>query len=141
MPPSHRVVFVCEHGAAKSVIAAAEFNALAKTRGASVHAIARGTVPDPAFAPTVVDQLTREGADLGALVPTALAVSDVEGALRVVTFDQSQVQSMVPNDVPVESWDGLPPVSADFAQAREAIRARVQALWAQMERRSAHGAA
>ncbi|MGH9334858.1 MAG: hypothetical protein ACRD21_14045, partial [Vicinamibacteria bacterium] len=40
------VVFVCEHGAAKSVIAAAHFNRLAKERELPFRAISRGTVPD-----------------------------------------------------------------------------------------------
>lgn len=140
MPTPHRVVFVCEHGAAKSVLAAAEFNALAEARGAPVRAIARGTAPDPTFAPVVVDTLSREGVDLDAATPIAFAASDVEAALCVVTFDQPRVHSMIPDDVPVESWDGLPPVSADFDKARRAIRSRVQALWAQMETSSAPGA-
>ncbi len=128
------VVFVCEHGAAKSVIAAAEFNAIAKARGVPVRAIARGTAPDDAFAPVVVDRLSREGVVLGGTAPTALAPSDLQGALRVVTFDQPQVESMIPSDVGQETWNGLPPVSADFDRARAAIRARVDALWADLER-------
>src|SRR5262249_61970728 len=41
------VVFVCEHGAAKSVVAAAYFNRLAAERGLSVRAVARGADPQP----------------------------------------------------------------------------------------------
>ena len=41
-----KVVFVCEHGAAKSIIAAAEFARLAKQSGLVVEAVSRGTVPD-----------------------------------------------------------------------------------------------
>src|SRR5215468_10992232 len=39
------VVFICEHGAAKSVIASEYFNKLAAERGLAVRAIARGAVP------------------------------------------------------------------------------------------------
>ncbi len=40
------IVFVCEHGAAKSVIAATYFNKLANEKGLNLKAIARGTHPD-----------------------------------------------------------------------------------------------
>src|SRR5258706_16004324 len=49
------VVFVCEHGSAKSVLAAAHFNALAKRRGLRVRAISRGTNPDQAIAAPVAE--------------------------------------------------------------------------------------
>ena len=39
------VVFVCEHGSAKSVIAAAHFNHLAAEKGLPYRAIARGCAP------------------------------------------------------------------------------------------------
>ncbi len=39
------VVFVCEHGSAKSVIAAAFFDKLARERGLTLRAVARGTQP------------------------------------------------------------------------------------------------
>jgi hypothetical protein len=41
-----RIVFVCEHGAAKSVIAAAYFNKLARERNLNYEAVCRGTFPD-----------------------------------------------------------------------------------------------
>jgi protein-tyrosine-phosphatase len=40
------IIFVCEHGAAKSVIAAAYFNRFAEQRGLNLRAAARGTNPD-----------------------------------------------------------------------------------------------
>lgn len=40
------VVFVCEHGSAKSVIAAAEFKRMAKEKGLDLNILARGTNPD-----------------------------------------------------------------------------------------------
>jgi protein-tyrosine-phosphatase len=45
MRDSQRVVFVCEHGAAKSILAATEFDALANARGVAARAVARGTAP------------------------------------------------------------------------------------------------
>jgi arsenate reductase len=42
MAQNKKVVFVCEHGAAKSVIAAAYFNKLAKERNLPYEAVCRG---------------------------------------------------------------------------------------------------
>ena len=47
------VIFVCEHGAAKSILSAAIFNKLARERGLNLRAIARGTNPDPEISPKV----------------------------------------------------------------------------------------
>ena len=43
--PTPRIVFVCEHGAAKSLIAAAYFNMLAAGRGLPARATFRGVDP------------------------------------------------------------------------------------------------
>ncbi|MGQ0642962.1 MAG: hypothetical protein ACT4P6_19630 [Gemmatimonadaceae bacterium] len=132
-----RVVFVCEHGAAKSVLAATEFNAQAHARGLALRAVARGTAPDAAIAPVVVDRLAREGVNLGTTTPQALTTDDLDGALRVVTFDQPQVASMLTRDTPIDTWSGVPPVSSDFDRARQAIRSNVHALLDQLARDAA----
>ena len=44
------LLFVCLHGAAKSVVGAAHFRRLAAARGLAVDAVAAGTEPDPALA-------------------------------------------------------------------------------------------
>lgn len=125
---SGHVVFVCEHGAAKSVLAALEFNWLAEARGTSMRAMARGTAPDLVIAPVVMERLAREGVRLDSEKPKAFASSELRGAACVVTFDQPQVAAMIPNEVPIETWDGLPAVSAEFDAARDAIRERVREL-------------
>ena len=45
------VLFVCEHGSAKSTVAAAHFDRLAAERGLAARAISRGTSPDAELAP------------------------------------------------------------------------------------------
>src|SRR5688572_249911 len=52
--PVGTVLFVCEHGSAKSVVAAAHFNRIAADRGLPFRAISRGTAPDPEMAPAAV---------------------------------------------------------------------------------------
>ena len=61
VPPRSRVLFVCLHGAAKSVIAAAHFRRLAAARGLAIDAVAAGTEPDGELAPGAVKGLAGDG--------------------------------------------------------------------------------
>jgi hypothetical protein len=45
MPHDPFLIFVCEHGAAKSIIAAAYFNQFAGERNLTLRAIARAHIP------------------------------------------------------------------------------------------------
>jgi arsenate reductase len=121
------VLFVCLHGAAKSVIAAAEFERLARERGVAARAAFAGTEPDPQIAPVVVARLLGEGVDLRGLRPRRVTREDVERASRVVSFG-CDLGDLAPPGVPVERWDDVPAVSDDFDRARAAIRSRVARL-------------
>ena len=57
MEKKQTVVFVCEHGAAKSVLAAAYFNRFAAQMGLDMQAVARGTKPDQELSPQTVKGL------------------------------------------------------------------------------------
>lgn len=87
--PPPQIVFVCEHGAAKSVIAAAEFNRRAEENGLPHRAVSRGTNPDPVFAPGVVADLNKDGLSVPAGKPRLLADADVKNAARVITLAAS----------------------------------------------------
>ena len=80
---SSTIVFVCEHGAAKSVIAAAHFNRLASQSNLPYRAVSRGTKPDDAVAPTVRTGLTAEGFDVSTARPKAVSDEDIARAGRV----------------------------------------------------------
>jgi arsenate reductase len=133
MRDSQRVVFVCEHGAAKSILAATEFDALANARGVAARAVARGTAPASAIEPIVVDRLANEGVDLGSVVPTALSNADLEGALRVVILNQPQLASSIPRDISIDVWNDIPAVGDDIDRALRVIRDRVMALLDELE--------
>ena len=64
-----QVVFVCLHGAAKSVIAASIFDRLAASRGLDVRATFAGTEPDSEIPPKVVRNVRTEGADVAGMRP------------------------------------------------------------------------
>ncbi len=119
-----KVVFVCEHGAAKSVIAAAWFERLAAEAGLDGRALARGTDLDPRLAESAVSGLLDEGIDVRRWQPREVRDEDLASAWRVVSFGP-ELGTLVS-----EHWDEVPPVADGYEPARDAILARLRPLLA-----------
>jgi arsenate reductase len=123
--PAGTVLFICEHGSAKSVVAAAHFNRIAAERGLPFRAISRGTVPDAEMALPAVEGLLGDGLKPDDPTPAKLEQSDLDAAVRVVSFCD------LPPDLqaasPVERWE-VPPVSTEYARSREAMLAHIERL-------------
>ena len=120
------VLFVCEHGSAKSTIAAAHFNKLARDRNLNVHAVSRGTDPDDTYPPNVVEGLRFDGLHAEESTPKKLSDSDLATAARVVTF--SQLGSEQSGDLTIDDWSDVPPVSEDYGISRDEIVKRVESV-------------
>jgi protein-tyrosine-phosphatase len=124
VPLQSRVLFVCLHGAAKSVVAAAHFRRLAAARGLSIGAVAAGTEPDPELAPGAVKGLAGEGLTAEPVRPRPVTLYDRDSAARIVSFG---CDITVPRGQRVEQWD-VPAVSDGYAAARDRIVANVERL-------------
>lgn len=127
MSQNRRILFVCLHGAAKSVLAAADCERLAASRGLHVKADFAGTEPDPDIAPAVAAALQRDGVDLGAKKPRLVTREDVAVADRVVAFGCELGDAAIPG-ARVDQWADVPAVSDGLPAARAAIRARLERL-------------
>ena len=127
MSTARSILFVCLHGAAKSVLAAADLERLAAQRGLAITVAAAGTEPDPAIAPGVVAALRADGIDLGQRRPYRVTAGDTARADRVITFGCELGEAM-PAAVPVERWDDVPAVSENLPLARAAIRRHLDRL-------------
>ena len=94
------IVFVCEHGAAKSIIAAAYFNKLAGEKNLNVQAVARGTNPDQALSPKAIAGLQEDGLTPTKSVPRKLSLADVESAQQIITFCElpAEYQGKLPSN-------------------------------------------
>jgi len=114
-----QILFVCEHGAAKSIIAAAYFNQLAEARNLSVRAFARGTDPDDALSENAVYGLAQDGLTPTESMPKKLLEEEAASAERIVTF--CDLPPGLRTDAAIEKWDGVPAVSDDYMTARDAI--------------------
>jgi protein-tyrosine-phosphatase len=123
-PPRPRVLFVCLHGAAKSVIAAAHFRRLATARGLSIDAVAAGTEPDPALAPGAVRGLAGDGLAAAPARPRPVTLYDLDSAARVVSFGCAITPARGQR---VDQWE-VPAVSDGYEAARERIVAHVERL-------------
>jgi arsenate reductase (thioredoxin) len=121
-PPT--VLFMCPHGAAKSVLASAYFQRVAKERGLNVHVISAGTDPDPHVAPAVASHLTKNGYDVPITKPRRVTPEEVATADVIVSIGCELRGLPTPNGTLVE-WDDVPAPSEDFARADEKIRERV----------------
>src|SRR5436853_5257232 len=102
-PRAAQVVFVCEHGAAKSVVAAAHFNRLARERGLSFHAVAKAAEPQEDVAPSAVRGLAAEGLEALPKKPERVTSAELSHASRVVSFG-CDLSSAAPKGIAVESW-------------------------------------
>jgi arsenate reductase len=124
-PPT--VLFMCPHGAAKSVLASAYFERLAKERGLDVRVESAGTDPDLTVAPAVAAHLKRQGYPAPKSNPRKVTAKDFESADVVISIgcDLSGLQE--PRGKLVR-WDEVPPLSEDFVRADDAIRKRVTEL-------------
>lgn len=119
------IVFICEHGAAKSVIAAAYFNKLAAERHLNFHAIARGVTPQPGPSTSTIAGLKKDGLPVTDEKPRALSRQDVQHAVRVVAFCPVPTSLMRRNRV--SSFD-VPEPKDGYDASRDAIIAHVKKL-------------
>ena len=132
MASMHRIVFVCLHGSAKSVIAAEQCQRLARERGLLVQATAAGQEPDAEIPSPAIRGLLAEGIDVRGRRPRRVSRDDLAAASRVVAFGCDLTDVAAPG-VPIERWDDVPAVSEDFGAARDAIVARLRRLLSDME--------
>ena len=123
MSQDHLIVFVCEHGAAKSLLAATYFNHLVRERNVNVQAIARGTNPDPELSAVTVAGLMRDGLSPSASIPQKLALEEVEAAGQVVAF--CELPDPLQKKGRIEQWNDIPPVSENYEGARDIIVERL----------------
>ena len=127
------VLFICEHGSAKSVVAAAHFNSLAEEHGINLRAIPRGTDPDAENHPAAVAGLETDGLQPEAAQPRQLAQTELDSAFRVVTFNELPARYTAPPGA--VTWT-VPPVSENYQTSRQSIVQRIEILLADL---STHG--
>jgi len=125
-----KVLFVCLHGSAKSVIAAEHFRRLALDAGTEADADSAGVEPDDEIPAHVVHGLADDGFDVKDRMPRRLTEAAIADAGVVVSLGCSLDAG--PPAQRLVRWDDIPAVSDGYGPARDAIVGRLRTLLADM---------
>jgi arsenate reductase len=120
------VVFVCEHGAAKSVIATAYFNKIAAERGLRARAVYRGVNPQADLSVGAMDGLKQDGLHVDEHKPSPIAQSDVDDATVIFAIGCTLPASATASGK-AANWDDVPD-DRGYAATRDAIKRHVARL-------------
>ncbi|NOT76971.1 MAG: hypothetical protein HOP08_18765 [Cyclobacteriaceae bacterium] len=116
---TNQIVFVCEHGSAKSIIAATYFNKLAKEQNIPWLAISRGTDPDAEISPKTRALLMRENLLNNSLVPQKINQTDVDASQQVVLFFPLPADIGTKNNT--RNWLEVQAMNDDYKKLRDDI--------------------
>jgi arsenate reductase (thioredoxin) len=129
---SQRIVFLCPHGAAKSVMAAAYCQRLAKQWGIPLQITSAGTEPDAEVAPAIVALLRAEGIDVSDQRPWRVTAEELMAASRIISMG-CDLGDLSGPAMTIEHWDDVPSPSQDLQGARDRIRDHVEQLIARLK--------
>ena len=126
MAQEKRIIFVCQHGAAKSVIAASYFNKLAKERKLDYVAECRGVEPD-----SVVSSSAREGLTMDHMFdpntkPQKLLPGDTTNVERIILF--TPLPPDMNTSIKTENWSQIENVDAEYLKRKNAIVKKINEL-------------
>jgi arsenate reductase len=122
----HEVVFVCEHGAALSVVSAAYFNKLAKEQHLGFHAVPRGVTPQENLSPQATAGLKQDGLAPDIQKPLGRSQAELDNARRVVTF--FPIPEKYASKTPVENWSDVSSGPESYETSRDTILKHMQEL-------------
>jgi arsenate reductase len=131
-PRAPSIVFVCEHGAAKSVVATAYFNKLAAERGLPFRATFRGTSPQENVSVRAVDGLKADGIAIPAGKPAAIGDRDVADATHIFAIGCT-LPDAAQRSGKAADWSDVPD-DQGYAPMRDAIVRHVQQLLDELQR-------
>ena len=124
--PAPRVMFVCEHGAAKSVIATAYFNKIAAERGLPYRATFRGTSPQAELSVSALKGLREDGLEIPPGKPSAISEQDVTDATHIFAIGCT-LPAQATASGKAGDWSDVPD-DQGYAAMRDAIRRHVEVL-------------
>ena len=125
---SSTIVFVCEHGSARSVIAAAHFNRLASEKGLPFRAVSRGKSPDESISTGIKDGLAADGLDVSTWKPKGLTDADIQKAGKVIALsvDLPAARTAAPDRL--LEWKDVPSMSQSYDTVRKILVKHVNEL-------------
>src|SRR5258708_9637490 len=125
-PSEPTVVFVCEHGAAKSVIATTYFNKMAAERGLHARAVYRGVNPQADLSVGALKGLRDDGLTVPDKKPSPITQADVDTATIIFAIGCT-LPSNATASRKADSWDDVPE-DKGYGATRDAIKGHVERL-------------
>jgi protein-tyrosine-phosphatase len=125
------ILFMCPHGAAKSVLAAAYCGRMAAERGLGWRIMTAGTEPDDELAAVVVKLLQEEGLPVPAGKPHRVTAAELDTADWIVSMG-CDLTGLVGRETAVEHWEDVPPTSQDLMGAKRVIKDHLEAFMNRM---------
>jgi arsenate reductase (thioredoxin) len=124
-----QVLFVCEHGNVKSLMATLYFNELARKRDLGFRAQSLGSAPDSTSVPdAIASGLRDDGFDVGAFTPVRVASTDIAAAGHIVLIGTELPADTRDSAIDTERWDDVPAASVNFEAARDSLKSHVARL-------------
>jgi arsenate reductase len=127
-----KVVFVCEHGAGKSVVAAAYFNKIAKDRNLDWEASCRGSNPDEEVSTPTNEGLKSDNLLDPALSPKKLSQSDTSNVEKIILF--TKLPDDFKTSIKSEDWSSLPNIDAKYEVRRDALIKKINEFFDSFEK-------
>jgi len=124
------VVFICEHGISKSLVAAMLFNRMAEQRGLAVRAVSRAVSPQTLASKvpaSLMQNMDDDGFPVRTFRPQAVTPVDATGATRLVVIGYDGSIDAIGN-TPAEHWDDVPPASLEYDDAKRKITSHIETL-------------
>jgi protein-tyrosine-phosphatase len=123
------IVFVCEHGGARSTIASLYFNKMAKESHLRYQSVFRALTPDSVLTKETRKGLIEDGFDTSLLTPVALTRKDIDSNTMLISLD-----CVVPEPYhPYRKWVGIPAISEDYRAARNKIVEQLSELISELK--------
>jgi arsenate reductase (thioredoxin) len=118
------IVFVCEHGGARSTIASVYFNKMAKEQQLPYESTFRAIIPDSAITKETRNGLEEDGFKVSSLTPAVLNATDVGLNTLLISLDCTIPASYQT----YRAWNGIPAISTDYSTARNEIIKKLNEL-------------
>jgi arsenate reductase (thioredoxin) len=118
------ILFICEHGAGRSAIAATYFNKIAESRSLHYQAIFRGVEPQEALGISTKNGLIKDSIDITNLIPTRLVKKDIHNAFKIITLDCTLPDTLNKVDM---KWTGIQ-MNGNYLVSKKQIILKVDSL-------------
>lgn len=113
-----QVLFVCEHGSAKSVVAAAHFKALAEKENLELTIISRGINPDETVPQKINDFLKTDGLPQHTGTPQKVSSNDIASSNYIIAFNP--IPGNLTRGKHIINWT-VPAISDGYTASRDSI--------------------